>query len=51
MSDKSQLLIELADDHELNRKARLKKKQTESILEHVYDVLTGEIIVGNDDEF
>jgi len=51
MSDKSDLLMKLADDHDIKRKARLKKKQTESILEHVYEMLTGEVVIGNDDEF
>ncbi len=51
MTEKSELLLKLTDEYEIERKARLKKKQTDSILEHVYDVLTGEVIAGGDDEF
>ncbi len=51
MSDKTEILIKLAEEHELQRRARLKKKQTESMLEHIYDVLLGEVIVGDNDDF
>jgi hypothetical protein len=51
MSDKSELLTQLAEEYEIQRRARLKKKQSESMLEHIYDVLMGEVVVGNDNDF
>ena len=50
MSDGSELLAKLTEEYEIQRRARLKRKQTESMMEHIYEVLMGEVIVGNDDD-
>ena len=51
MSEETQRLLKLAEEYELHRKARLKKKQTDRMLEHIYEVLMGAVTEGKDDDF
>ena len=48
MTDKSELLMRLAEEAEIRRRARLKRKDTETMMGHIYDVLMNEVIQDND---